>query len=376
MPGFGEQHRRHGHGVVPGDLPGFVNIVENGKQAVIFFLRNRVVLVIVAAGAFHRQAQKGCAERVGAVGDVFHPEFLVDDAPLHVLGMVAVEGRRDALVTGRRGQQIARQLPSHELVVGPVLVESPDHPVAVGPHGPVAIDGVAVRIGKAGQVHPVHGHFFAVVRRTEQAVNYRFVRAGRGVGPERRRFFGRGRQAGQIQAHAAQQGFPVRFGGGSQPGVFQTFQHKKVNAVAGPGRVSNLGNGLRLGFGQCPVRLVFGPLLDPAQQHGFFVGRQIAVGVGRGHHFIGIGVDQPEVHFASGQMPRHDGVFAAFQRGPGPFRRGEFEAAFLTFLVGTVAEKALVGKNRLDVPVEVNFTGQLRFNGKHVRRFVHAATLV
>ena len=54
--------------------------------------------MVVAAGAFHRQAEQGGACRADAVGDVFHAVFFVDDATFAVDDVVTVEGRGEALV--------------------------------------------------------------------------------------------------------------------------------------------------------------------------------------------------------------------------------------------------------------------------------------
>jgi len=68
----GGRCRDHWHGV--GDaaiLAELGHIVEEGEEAEVVALRDRVELVIVAAGALEGQTQPGGAERADPVGDVF-----------------------------------------------------------------------------------------------------------------------------------------------------------------------------------------------------------------------------------------------------------------------------------------------------------------
>ena len=57
--------------------------------------------MVVAAGAFHRQAEQGGACRADAVGDVFDTILLVDNAAFAVDDVVAIEGRGQALISRR-----------------------------------------------------------------------------------------------------------------------------------------------------------------------------------------------------------------------------------------------------------------------------------
>ena len=79
----------------------FEHVVKEREHPVVVLLADRVELVVVAAGAFHRQAEQGGACGADAVGDVFDAILLVDDAAFAVDDVVTVEGRGEALV-GRR----------------------------------------------------------------------------------------------------------------------------------------------------------------------------------------------------------------------------------------------------------------------------------
>ena len=91
--------------------------VEIGEEAVEIFLRDRVVFVIVAAGAAHGQAHPNNGGGLRAIGDVFDAVFLGDDAAFAVGAVVAVEAGGNDLIAGGIRQQIAGQLFDGELVV-------------------------------------------------------------------------------------------------------------------------------------------------------------------------------------------------------------------------------------------------------------------
>ena len=110
--------------------------------------------------------------------------------------VVAVEAGGDLVIHGRVGQQIACKLLDRELVVRHVLVVGLDHPVAPRPHRPQAVDVVAVGVGVAGKIEPLHRHALAIVRRGQQVVDTLLVGVGRLVGQKGVHFGGRGRQAG------------------------------------------------------------------------------------------------------------------------------------------------------------------------------------
>ena len=80
----------------------FGDVVEEGEELVVVALRDRVELVVVAAGAFDREAEPGRADGADAVGDVFDAVLLVDDAAFGVDDVVAAEAGGDALIERRR----------------------------------------------------------------------------------------------------------------------------------------------------------------------------------------------------------------------------------------------------------------------------------
>ena len=103
--------------------------------------------------------------------DVLGAKLLLDAAALVGLPVQPVERGRDPLLARRVGQQIAGELPGEELVVGQVVVERADDPVAIRRHVALDVGLVAVRVGVAREVEPVHRHPLAVGRRGQVAVD-------------------------------------------------------------------------------------------------------------------------------------------------------------------------------------------------------------
>ena len=85
-----------------GIWPRLVDVVEERVEPIELLLRDRVVLVIVAACALDAQSQEGASERVDPIDHVFRPVLLRDDAALLALHVVAVEAGREQLLLRRR----------------------------------------------------------------------------------------------------------------------------------------------------------------------------------------------------------------------------------------------------------------------------------
>ena len=62
-----------------------------------------------------------------------------------------------------------------KLVVGQVLIEGANHPISPGPHKPIAIDLIAVRVAVTSDVQPFAGQAFAVAVGTEQPIDQTLV---------------------------------------------------------------------------------------------------------------------------------------------------------------------------------------------------------
>ena len=77
-------------------------LLKNANERVVVPLRDRIELVIVAAGALERQPEERGAEGLHAVGDVFDAELLLDAAAFVRLPVQAVEGGGEPLLVASR----------------------------------------------------------------------------------------------------------------------------------------------------------------------------------------------------------------------------------------------------------------------------------
>ena len=125
------------------------------------------------------------------------------------------------------------------------------------------IDVIAVRVGIAGEVEPLHRHALAVLRRGEQAVHLLFVGVGGFVGEEGFDFAGRGRQAGEVEGQAAEQRGPVGFGRGLQPLASRRARTKRSIGFLIQAAFFDGGEVGAFRSGESPVGFPFRAFVDP-----------------------------------------------------------------------------------------------------------------
>ena len=187
-------------------LISFIEGGEDGLQAVVILLLDRIELMVVAAGALGGRREE-------SAGRVRHHVITVEGA-----GDLAVEfglgefgvadpvprtGGNKALgdvAIGRRGvERVAGQLFFDKAGVGLVVVEGADHVIAVGPGvGTELVLVVAVGVAVVDDVEPVAAPAFAIAGRGQQAVGGAADGGGQvlvGFFLESREFFGRRGQA-------------------------------------------------------------------------------------------------------------------------------------------------------------------------------------
>ena len=157
------------------------DVVEEGEEPVVLLLADGIVLVVVTAGAPHRQPHPDRGGGLHPVGHVLDPELLVDGAPLGAGPVVPVESGGDDLIPRRSLQQIPRQLLDGESMETEVPVEGVDDPVPPAPHVADAITLVAVGVGVAGRFQPADRHVLPVAGGAEQAVHQLLVGVGRRI---------------------------------------------------------------------------------------------------------------------------------------------------------------------------------------------------
>ena len=270
----GKKERGSGNGGGEvGIQPRFVDVGEEGTQAVVVLHRDRIIFVIVTTGALQGEAQKGCPEGVEAVGNILDAELLRHAAAFHFLRMKAVEGGCLDLILGCVGEKVACQLLGDELVVGHVFPEGIDHPVAPGPDETIAIDLVAVSVRIACDIKPLAGHAFCIGLGGEEAGDYLLESVLALVGKEGVKFRQGWGKSRDVESDAAQPPFAGCFRPGPEFGLFEFMPDEGVHRSAAPGE------GLRTWIWdrdlcreslERPVPVVLGTLLDPAIEKLFF----------------------------------------------------------------------------------------------------------
>ena len=174
---FNQPHRRlrRSRGKRVRIQPALINLPEHRGHAVVVGLRQRVVFVVVAFAAFHRQPEKGSARRVDAVRDILLAKLLLDRAAFLRLPVQPIERSRQRLLRRCIGQEVTCGLPRHELVVGEIFVKRTNHPIAPRPHEASVVRLIPIRVRKPCDIHPILRHPLAVARRSEQRVHLLLV---------------------------------------------------------------------------------------------------------------------------------------------------------------------------------------------------------
>ena len=189
--------------------------LEDPGQAVVVGRRDRVELVVVAAGAAERQAQERAADacrparrRCPSPSSPRRPR----PAPSGPSARkpVAISRSCGAAASSAAGSRSPASCSRTNWSYGLSRVERGDDVVAVAPG--VAVGDVlveAVGVGVAGDVEPVPAPALAVGGRGEQPVDDLGEGVGRVVGEEGVDLLRRRRQAGQVEGRAADQRPPV-----------------------------------------------------------------------------------------------------------------------------------------------------------------------
>ena len=238
--------------------------------------------MVVALRAGEGQAEDRFTEGLHAVGVIVDEVLGGDRATLVGVHVVALEAGRDQLTIVGVRHEVAGDLFRDEAVVGFVVVEGLDDPVAPEPEVTASVDGEAVGVGVAGGIQPIEGHAFAEVGTGQQAVDESAVGVWFLVMNEGFDFGGGRGQAGQVQRHATDEGVTVGFGRRSQAGFGQLSGDPVID-----GRcfvVSRQRGSLRGDEG--PVLFILRTLLDPGLDLRLVGRRELQMGFRRRHHVI------------------------------------------------------------------------------------------
>ena len=160
--------------------------LEDRADLVVVLLEDRVVHVVVAAGAAERHAQEGLA---GVVDHVLHPLLAAEqlEVPREVAG-----GAEGVQVIG--AGFVGREHRDDHAVVRLVAVERLDDPVAPVPDVRLAVADLLAPAGPvavAPDVHPVPSPALAVTRTGQQTIDDLLVSVGGFVGQEGMELVGR-----------------------------------------------------------------------------------------------------------------------------------------------------------------------------------------
>ena len=323
--GVAEVAADHPHHVLGGDRVEGARLVgldarEVRRELVVLLLRDRIALVVVAAHAAHGKAEERAADDIDDAIEIIR-EGLLEIRHLVVPHAESIDPRRDEAVEVAVLELVARELLEHEAVVGHVLVERLDHPVAVLPRP--ALDAVAleaVGLGVAHQVEPVPSPLLAVVRARKQTIEKRRPReVGVGVprGQERLDLRGRRRQAGQVEVRAAKERKRIGLGRRSKPDLLELREDEVVDLVAAPLGVPHH---RRLRLREIAERPALAKgLFDPRREQRLVV--EIGTGLGR---FVGrqrVDPTADRVEFGFGQalaLGRHRLVVVRVERDAMP----------------------------------------------------------
>ena len=310
-----------GVGLGGAELAVFVgDACEHCLKGVVVTERERVELVVVAAGAADREAKEALA---GVDEDVV--EGILAGEPLRGVVGTDLAGKKDGGGDEEPGGGVVPvgvtgELTANERVVGHVGIEGRHDPVAVGPGvGPFGVDLVAVGVGVADDVEPVLGHPLAVAWRGEEPIDDALVGAGRLVSQEGVDLFGRGREARQIERHAPEPLAAIGFRRRRKPFGLEPGEDEAVEVVAWPALVAHgWGGGADDALEgpviapvdeACPVD-PFGPQspgVDPRSEDRHFVrGKPRHVRIGRRHLHLRLIATREAHQHALRRLPRHD----------------------------------------------------------------------
>ena len=189
----------------------------------------------MALRAIDRRAHPDGHGRIDAIDDGDIAELLVVGAALVIRQSVAMEGRRDQLLLGRLGQQIAGNLFERELVERFVRVEGLDDVIAIQPDRPGRVVRVAGRVRVARQVQPQPRPMFAVAGLCQQPVHELFVGLRIPILDKIVYLLEARRQASEVKGNTANEGIAIGPGRRLQPFALQPGEEEVIDGVFRPG---------------------------------------------------------------------------------------------------------------------------------------------
>lgn len=187
-----------------------VDAVKDGGEAVVVELLDGIEFMVVAAGAVNGEAKEGGRGGVDHVIEIVGA-LLTDGGKVGIADGVVrprnEEAGSDLNVRIARVEKVASDLFHHEAIKRKVLIESADDVIAETPCvGADVILLIAVGFSVADDVEPVASPALAIGGRSEEAVDEFFVGVGGRVVEEGVDFGWCGREAGEVESRAADEG--------------------------------------------------------------------------------------------------------------------------------------------------------------------------
>ena len=174
---LGRRDRQHRSSVAAGiDAAAFVDRIEVRVQLIKLALRERVVLVVVAATAADGQTEPHSAGCFSTINDVIDARLFRDATALSVEHVIAMKACRDELIRRRIFEQVTGELFDRKSIKRHIFIKGFDDPVAPWPECSRPVLLIAVRVGVTSGVEPAQRHVLAEAFRSEQPVDDLFER--------------------------------------------------------------------------------------------------------------------------------------------------------------------------------------------------------
>ncbi len=309
----------------------------------------------------HRHSHEGRPHRRDPVRHILEKALLrqrraaIDDE------VQPVKTRGGELVAIGFGEEIARQLITHEVVITQVLVEGLDHPVTIGDIVPVEVLVHAVGVGEAHQVQPVPRHVLAILRFCKEALDERFVGLGTIVCQEGADLLRSRRKTGEIERQPPDEGALVGLLRRSEPLGFEPLQNVQVDRLLAPGFVLHPGCLGHHGRDKRPELLVGSPRFDPALDDVLLRLREgPLVGLFGRHEIVRVGGRDSVPKFTFLQRSRLDGGNSILGPVGSLLSGGLVQPEIRLALPGVrpVAGKTSIREDRTHVAVERDLPGK------------------
>ncbi len=210
------------------------NGFEECAELEVILLQERIIFVVVAAGALEAKSEEDVGGGVGDFGEYQVP-LAAGVAVVVFVDPVSEEAGGDGC-SGVIGKEfVSGELFLQETVVGFVLIERLNNVIAVAPGiRAVEVGSVAVGIGVADEIQPMAGPAFAIGGAVKELVDEAFPCVRATIVEEVFDLFWSGGESGDFEGESAEECEAVCFGSGGQVLAEHGVEEKAVDLVAAP----------------------------------------------------------------------------------------------------------------------------------------------